>query len=84
MAGHRATRQPHPPAQQACPLVFQQNGFALSGLHPAPESSLQASAGLRPAKSYRGRFSRPPVSGSGTPVVPGRLSGRPFTERIAR
>ena len=31
-----------------------------------------------------GRFNRPPRIGSGTPVVLGRLSGKPRNERMAR
>lgn len=33
---------------------------------------------------YAGRDSTPPVSGTATPVVPGKVSGRPLSERTAR
>ena len=41
----------------------------------------------RRARRFRdthARLSLPPVNGRGTPVVPGRLSGRLFTDRMAR
>jgi hypothetical protein len=34
--------------------------------------------------AVQGRQVTPPVSGSGTPVVPGKLIGLPSSERIAR
>lgn len=41
------------------------------------------SAGMTRGANY-GRASTPPVSGAGTPVVPGQVKGKPRSERTAR
>ncbi len=68
-------------------------GFAALGrvFCPIPIFSNRAVRGTqtlsRRARRFRdahARLSLPPVNGRGTPVVPGRLSGRLFTDRMAR